>query len=174
MEDIFFTLWNRRYDENVIAYCESHDQAIVGDKTISMHLFDAEIYWNMSLEKQETIIVNRGIALHKLIRIITLALGGDAYLNFMGNEFGHPEWIDFPREGNGWSYDKCIRRWDLADNEKLRYKYLLRFDQEMLKLEAKYQWLKEKKNHKTLTHDIDKIIIFERAGLIFVFNFHPT
>ena len=88
MENIFFTLWNRRYDENVIAYAESHDQAIVGDKTISMHLFDAEIYWNMSTEKEETIIVNRGIALHKIIRIITLALGGDAYLNFMGNEFG--------------------------------------------------------------------------------------
>lgn len=32
-----------------------------------------------------------------MIRLLTFSLGSKAYLNFMGNEFGHPEWIDFPR-----------------------------------------------------------------------------
>ena len=109
MGHITHSLTNRRWKEKVVGYAESHDQAIVGDKTISMWLFDAEIYTNMSKFSQETMGVSRGMALHKMIRLISQMLGGEAYLNFMGNEFGHPEWIDFPREGNGDSYDHCRR-----------------------------------------------------------------
>jgi len=109
-------LTNRRYKEKVIGYAESHDQAIVGDKTHSMHLFDSEIYTNMSLESVMTIKVSRGMALHKMIRLITMTLAGEGYLNFMGNEFGHPEWIDFPREGNNNSFQYCRRQWSLRDN----------------------------------------------------------
>jgi 1,4-alpha-glucan branching enzyme len=113
---IMHNLTNRRHDEKHIGYSESHDQAIVGDKTISMWLFDQEIYHGMTKGPHRSIRIERGIALHKMIRLLTMSLGGDAYLNFMGNEFGHPEWIDFPREGNGFSHKHCRRRWDLADN----------------------------------------------------------
>ena len=117
MGHIAFNLTNRRYKEKCVAYCESHDQAIVGDKTISMWLFDREIYNGMSIYSPQSIVVDRGIALHKIIRLLTIGLGGEAYLNFMGNEFGHPEWIDFPREGNSNSYHYCRRQWNLADNK---------------------------------------------------------
>lgn len=109
MGHLSFNLTNRRYKEKCVAYCESHDQAIVGDKTIAMWLFDRDIYHNMSCEHPASLLVDRGMALHKMIRLLTSGLGGEAYLNFMGNEFGHPEWIDFPREGNGWSYHHCRR-----------------------------------------------------------------
>jgi 1,4-alpha-glucan branching enzyme len=109
MGHIAFNLINRRYKEKCVAYSESHDQAIVGDKTISMWLFNQEIYTGMSNYSPQSIVVDRGIALHKMIRLITIGLGGEAYLNFMGNEFGHPEWIDFPREGNHFSYHYCRR-----------------------------------------------------------------
>lgn len=118
------TLTNRRWNENTIAYLESHDQALVGDKTMAMWLMDADMYYNMEVEKWPTPGVERGVALHKVLRILTYALGGEGYLNFMGNEFGHPEWIDFPREGNGFSYNHARRRWDLPANEGLRFKYL--------------------------------------------------
>lgn len=121
MEDIAFTLTNRRWKEPVVAYAESHDQAIVGDKTLSMWLFDREIYDNMSVLSPETPTIFRGMALHKMIRLLTLGLGGEAYLNFMGNEYAHPEWIDFPREANGWSYHHCRRQWNLSDDNLLRY-----------------------------------------------------
>ena len=91
MGNIVFTLTNRRYNEKHIGYCESHDQSIVGDKTISMWLFDKEVYWNMATNSPETPVINRGMALHKMIRMISFALGGEGYLCFMGNEFGHPE-----------------------------------------------------------------------------------
>jgi 1,4-alpha-glucan branching enzyme len=99
MGHISHAMTNRRRFEKCVGYCESHDQAIVGDKTIAMWLFDADIYTGMShIEGQASSLrVDRGMALHKMIRLITLSLAGDAYLNFMGNEFGHPEWIDFPR-----------------------------------------------------------------------------
>lgn len=114
-------LTNQRHDEQVVSYCESHDQALVGDKTIAMWLFDEQIYTNMSVEcGHETVKVWRGMALHKIIRFLTLSLSGQAYLNFMGNEFGHPQWIDFPRQQNNWSYHHCIRRFDLADDPRLR------------------------------------------------------
>lgn len=116
MGHIAFSLTNRRWKEKCVAYAESHDQAIVGDKTISMWLFGEEIYKSMSIYSPSNLTVDRGVALHKMIRLITMGLGGEAYLNFMGNEFGHPEWIDFPREGNGFSYHFCRRQWHLADN----------------------------------------------------------
>jgi len=141
MGDLVYTLTNRRYREKNIAYCESHDQALVGDKTISFWLMDKEMYTGMTVLKELSPVVDRGIALHKMIRLITLVLGGEGYLNFMGNEFGHPEWIDFPREGNKWSYHHCRRRFDLATQGLLRYHHLLNFDQKMQILEKKYNWL---------------------------------
>lgn len=114
MGHIVHTLLNRRFSESVIAYAESHDQALVGDKTIAFWLMDKEMYTGMSLLDGATPVVDRGMALHKMIRAISLALGGDAWLNFMGNEFGHPEWIDFPREGNGYSHKYCRRQWGLV------------------------------------------------------------
>ena len=122
MSHIVHTLTNRRHDEKCIAYAESHDQSIVGDKTTSMWLLNADIYTGMNKVQAggNPLVIDRGIALHKMIRLITMALGGEGYLNFMGNEFGHPEWVDFPTEKNGWSYHHCRRRWDLADDVNLR------------------------------------------------------
>lgn len=135
MGHLAHAMTNRRAHEKCIGYAESHDQAIVGDKTIAMWLFDSDIYHGMSLEKEETLRVNRGMALHKMIRLLTLSLAGEGYLNFMGNEFGHPEWIDFPREGNGFTYNYCRRQWELSDNENLRYHFLNEFDRQMNHLE---------------------------------------
>src|SRR5690606_20150874 len=125
--DIYTTLLNRRWTEKHVAYAESHDQSLVGDKTIAFWLMDQEMYTNMSKFSQ-SLVVDRGIALHKMIRLITFSLGGEAYLNFMGNEFGHPEWIDFPREGNNYSFHYARRQWSLVDSDHLRYKDLLNFD----------------------------------------------
>ena len=133
MGDMWHTLTNRRYGEPHVAYCESHDQALVGDKTLAFRLMDAEMYWKMAVD-QQSLIIDRGMALHKMIRLVTLATGGEGWLNFMGNEFGHPEWIDFPREGNGWSYEYCRRQWSLVDNPSLRFKFLNAFDQAMVRL----------------------------------------
>lgn len=141
MGNLAFNLQNRRYKEKCVAYCESHDQAIVGDKTISMWLFDREIYYSMSVHSPPNIVVDRGMALHKMIRLLTIGLGGDAYLNFMGNEFGHPEWIDFPREGNSFSYHYCRRQWHLADDPGLKYSFLKKFDAAFNHLEERFHWL---------------------------------
>ena len=173
MGNLVFTLTNRRYNEKHVGYCESHDQSIVGDKTIAMWLFDKEMYWNMSCNSPETIIISRGMSLHKLIRMITFALGGEAYLCFMGNEFGHPEWVDFPRPGNGFSYAHCRRRWDLCDNKNLRYKYLYNWDVAMNKLEEIFYFISSPYQYVSLKHEDDKIIVFEKGDLLFVFNFHP-
>ncbi|EGR30526.1 hypothetical protein IMG5_129790 [Ichthyophthirius multifiliis] len=174
MEDLVWNLINRRYDEKCIVYSESHDQALVGDKTLAMWLFDKEIYFNMSEQIPESVVVNRGMSLHKIIRLITIALGGEGYLNFMGNEFGHPEWIDFPRQDNGWSFHYCRRRWDLIDNPSLRYKYLNNFDMEMIELEENFKWLNSKNMYVSTKHQGDKVIAFERNELLFVFNLNPT
>eukprot|EP01102_Stenamoeba_stenopodia_P008673 TRINITY_DN2520_c0_g1_i5.p1 TRINITY_DN2520_c0_g1~~TRINITY_DN2520_c0_g1_i5.p1 ORF type:complete len:605 (-),score=100.96 TRINITY_DN2520_c0_g1_i5:46-1860(-) len=139
--NIIWTLTNRRYKEATIAYAESHDQALVGDKTLAFWMMDKEMYYNMSLFQPANPIVERGLALHKLIRLITFALGGEGYLTFMGNEFGHPEWIDFPRAGNNDSYDKARRRWDLMRDENLRYKFLRNFDKAMLQLDIDHHLL---------------------------------
>lgn len=141
MGHLTHSLTNRRWKERVVGYAESHDQAIVGDKTISMWLFDSEIYTGMDRFKETSIRVSRGMALHKMIRLITLILGGEAYLNFMGNEFGHPEWIDFPREGNNNSFNYCRRQWNLMYDKKLRYGQLAAFDKAMNQIENKFATL---------------------------------
>jgi len=158
---------------NTVTYCESHDQALVGDKTIAFRLMDKEMYFNMQ-SSDENMVVERGIALHKMIRLITISLGGQAYLNFMGNEFGHPEWIDFPREGNNWSYQHARRQWSLMDNPLLRYHYLSDFDRAMIKLIKSTNLLSTSYANQVNCDEVNKCLIYERAGLIFLFNFHAT
>jgi len=175
MGDIVHTLTNRRYKEKVVTYCESHDQALVGDKTIAFWLMDKEMYDGMSLLTPANLIVDRGIALHKVIRMVTMALGGEGYLNFMGNEFGHPEWIDFPRIGNGWSYHCARRQWSLADQTHLRYIHLNNFDAAMHGLEEAFPFLQEGVHeYVSLKNEGDKLIVAEKGELLFVFNFHST
>ncbi len=139
--NIVHTLENRRWREPTIAYCESHDQALVGDKTIAFWLMDAEMYTNMSCLSPMTSTIDRGLALHKMIRLLTHGLGGEGWLNFIGNEFGHPEWLDFPRVGNGESYKYARRQFNLVDDDLLRYKFLNNFDAALNRLEEEYQWL---------------------------------
>ncbi|XP_023681911.1 1,4-alpha-glucan-branching enzyme [Paramormyrops kingsleyae] len=172
--NIVFTLTNRRYGESCIAYAESHDQALVGDKTLAFWLMDKEMYTNMSTMMPMTPVIDRGIQLHKMIRLLTHGLGGEGYLNFMGNEFGHPEWLDFPRIGNNESYHYARRQYNLLDMEHLRYCQLYAFDREMNHTEAKYGWLPSEPGFITAKHEGDKVIVFERASLVFVFNFHPS
>ena len=173
MGNIVHTLTNRRWNEKTIAYAESHDQSIVGDKTMAMWLLDASIYTEMD-KKSSSLVVDRGIALHKMIRLLSLALGNNGYLNFMGNEFGHPEWVDFPREGNCWSYHWCRRQWQLADNPLLRYAGLEHFDAAMMAMDKVMGILKSRDEYILLKDEVCKTISFERAGLLFVFNFHPS
>lgn len=172
--NICHTLTNRRHGEKTIAYAESHDQALVGDKTLMMHLCDAEMYTNMSTLSPLTPVIDRGMALHKMIRLVTHGLGGEGYLNFEGNEFGHPEWLDFPREGNNNSFWYARRQLNLTDDPLLRYKFLDHFDRLMNQTEAKYGWLHAPQAYISLKHEGDKVIVFERGGLVFIFNFHPT
>lgn len=172
--NIVHTLTNRRWKENTVAYAESHDQALVGDKTIAFWLMDKEMYTHMSMLSEPSLIIDRGIALHKMIRLITHALGGEAYLNFMGNEFGHPEWLDFPRVGNNDSYHYARRQWNLVDDPLLKYKFLNEFDKAMNLTEEKYGWLRSDPAYVSWKHEGDKVIAFERGGVLFVFNFHPT
>ncbi|KUI73746.1 1,4-alpha-glucan-branching enzyme [Cytospora mali] len=174
MANICFTLTNRRHGEKAIAYCESHDQALVGDKTLIFHLCDAEMYTNMSNVTPLTPVISRGMALHKMIRLLTHALGGEGYLNFEGNEFGHPEWLDFPREGNNNSFWYARRQLNLTEDSLLRYQYLDHFDRLMNLCEEKHGWLHSPQAYISLKHEGDKVIVFERAGLVFIFNFHPT
>ena len=170
---IFWELTNRRKDEMTISYAESHDQALVGDKTIIFRLIDADMYWHFK-RGDETGMVTRGVALHKMIRLITLATINGGYLNFMGNEFGHPEWIDFPREGNGWSYKYARRQWSLVDNDKLCYEYLGKFDQAMIKLIGSQPKYEKSKVVEVNCNDGDQIMAYRRDDLLFVFNFSPT
>ncbi|KAF2076274.1 hypothetical protein CYY_002451 [Polysphondylium violaceum] len=174
MGTITYMLTDRRYKEKNIAYAESHDQSLVGDKTLAFWLMDKEMYDFMSTLSVETPIISRGLSLHKMIRLITSSLGGDGYLNFMGNEFGHPEWVDFPREGNNNSLHHARRRWDLYKDPLLRYKFLRNFDIAMNKLEDQFKWLCSPQAYVSCKHEEDKIIIYERADLIFVFNFHHS
>lgn len=171
--DIWYTLINRRYGEANIAYAESHDQALVGDKTIAFRLMDAEMYTHMSCTTP-SVVVDRGMALHKMIRLATLAVGGEGWLNFMGNEFGHPEWIDFPREGNGNSYKYCRRQWSLVDNDLLRYRYLNEFDAAMVKLAQDTDLLASAPARPLNLDEQNQVMAFERAGLVFVFNWSGT
>ncbi len=169
---IYHELTSRRDGEKTISYAESHDQALVGDKTIIFRLLDKEMYWHMDKNSQ-SLIIDRGIALHKMIRLATFATNGGGYLNFMGNEFGHPEWIDFPREGNNWSYKYARRQWSLADNKELRYHLLKDFDQEMLELNEDHNFLNEKWPTLRLNNLGDQVLAFERGLLLFIFNFNP-
>ena len=163
----------RRPGENTIAYVESHDQALVGDKTMMFRLADASMYTDME-KSCHTPVIDRAIALHKMIRLFTLAGGGEAYLNFMGNEFGHPEWIDFPREGNGWSFHYCRRQWSLRDNSFLKYQWLGDFDHDMIALSKRSRMFTQRMGDLRLLKEPEKIIAFSRKGLLFAFNFHPT
>ena len=171
--EIYGMLRNRRAGEKHIAYVESHDQSIVGDKTLAMQLMDAELYTDMSIFTTSHLI-SRGIALHKLIRLLTFSLGGEGYLNFMGNEFGHPEWIDFPRAGNNNSYWYARRQWHLVEDETLRYKYLNAFDRAMQYLDATYHLLADNDIQFLCIHEEAKQIVYARGGLVFAFNFHPS
>ena len=170
---MFWEVKNRRADEKTISYCESHDQALVGDKTIIFRLIDADMYWHFA-KKDVNDMAQRGIALHKMIRLVTAGAINGGYLNFMGNEFGHPEWIDFPREGNGWSYKYARRQWNLVDNPDLCYHWLGDFDRKMLEV------IKSQKNFQAtpvteIWHDDgDQVLCFMRGDLVFVFNFSPT
>jgi len=170
---MYWELSNKRAEEKTISYVESHDQALVGDKTILFRLIDKEMYWNMHKGSQ-CLEVERGIALHKMIRLMTLACSGGGYLNFMGNEFGHPEWIDFPRQGNDWSYKHAKRQWRLADNKALRFEGLNKFDQAMIQLIN--QKLKLNETYPELTHqdETNKVLAFYRDNLLFVFNFNSS
>ncbi len=169
---LWFELTNRRPDEKTISYAESHDQALVGDQTLIFRLIGEDMYHHMGID-DDNLKVARGIALHKMIRLITLGTASNGYLNFMGNEFGHPDWIDFPREGNSWSFKYARRQWYLADDVHLKYHLLARFDRDMIAL-AKKQHLLEASIPQLLHEDsMKKVIIFKRADLIFVFNFNP-
>lgn len=170
---IFWETTNRRRDEKTISYCESHDQALVGDKTIIFRLIDADMYWHFK-KGDETGTVNRGIALHKMIRLVTASTINGGYLNFMGNEFGHPEWIDFPREGNGWSYRYARRQWNLVDNNELDYHYLGDFDHQMIKVLKSIKSIQKTPVTEIWHNDGDQILAYMRGDLIFVFNFNPT
>lgn len=168
---IYWELTNRRADEKTISYAESHDQALVGDKTIIFRLIDAEMYWHMQRGDQ-TFIVDRGIALHKMIRLITATTINGGYLNFMGNEFGHPEWIDFPREGNGWSHKYARRQWDLVDNPNFIYQGLGDFDRDMIELIKSVPNFNETPVYQLWDKEGDQILAYQREDLIFVFNFN--
>jgi 1,4-alpha-glucan branching enzyme len=171
---MLWVLTNHRAEEHTINYAESHDQALVGDKTIIFRLADADMYWFMSKLQPSSYAVDRAIALHKMIRLITLTAINGGYLNFMGNEFGHPEWIDFPREGNGWSYKYARRQWSLVDNKDLKYCWLGDWDKAMINL------VKGIHRFNDLPIDVlwdkadDQVLAFRRGDLIFVFNFHPN
>ena len=161
----------RRPGENTVAYVESHDQALVGDKTMIFRLADAAMYTDMNKDCHNPVI-DRAIALHKMIRLFTLGGGGEAYLNFMGNEFGHPEWIDFPREGNGWSFHYCRRQWSLRDNDHLKYQWLGDFDKDMVALTKKHRMFTQRMADLRLLKAPEQTIVFSRKGLLFAFNFH--
>lgn len=170
---IFWELTNRRSDEKTISYVESHDQALVGDKTVIFRLIDKEMYWHMMVGDTNP-MVTRGIALHKMIRLVTASTINGGYLNFMGNEFGHPEWIDFPREGNGWSYKYARRQWDLVDREDLQYKFLNAFDNAMVELISGVYNFQSLGIEKLWEKDDDQVLAFRRGNLVFVFNFSPV
>lgn len=170
---IYYELTNHRSEEKTINYAESHDQALVGDKTIIFRLIDKEMYWHMQ-KSDENSVVSRGIALHKMIRLITASTISGGYLNFMGNEFGHPEWIDFPREGNNWSFKHARRLWSLVDNDSLKYKQLNDFDVDMIQLLSNEDAYAQSYSGIKISNVGDQVLVFQRKNLFFVFNFNPV
>lgn len=173
MTHLWHELTNRRHDERTLSYAECHDQSIVGGKTLIFHLIDKEMYTHMRVSDQ-SLLIDRGMALHKMIRLATLGTAADGYLNFTGNEFGHPEWVDFPREGNHWSYHYARRQWHLRDDPGLKYHFLADFDQAMMRLAGDHAVVGTGLPKRLLIHDDDKVMAFERNGLFFLFNFHPN
>jgi 1,4-alpha-glucan branching enzyme len=169
---LFHELTAHRPEEKVVSYVESHDQAMVGDKTVIFRLIDKEMYFSMRKD-QPNLTVDRGIALHKMIRLVTIGCAGGAYLNFMGNEFGHPEWIDFPREGNGWSYQHARRIWSIAEESELKFHWLLDFDKDMIHLFRKERMLEVPEIWRIHDNMPDQVLAFKRKNLLFVFNFNP-
>ncbi len=169
---VYHELIQHRPEEKIIAYAESHDQALVGDKTIIFRLADKEMYYSMS-KNHASLIIDRAIALHKIIRLITISTAHGGYLNFMGNEFGHPEWIDFPRQGNNWSYKYARRQWSLVDNDQLKFGWLATFDKKMIQLINEHNLLQHNYIHTNLINDNDQVLAFERNNMLFVFNFNP-
>ncbi len=170
---IFWELTNRRADELTVSYCESHDQALVGDKTIIFRLVDADMYWHFK-KGDENFMAHRGIALHKIIRLLTASMINGGYLNFMGNEFGHPEWIDFPREGNGWSHKYARRQWSLVDDSTLCYHYLGDFDKALMTLIEGHQDFQQLPVVEVWHDDADQVLAYSRGDLLFVVNLSPT
>jgi 1,4-alpha-glucan branching enzyme len=173
MGKLMYELTQHRPEEKIISYCESHDQALVGDKTLIFRMIDAEMYTGMD-KQTHTVVIDRGIALHKMIRLITFSTSGGGYLNFMGNEFGHPEWIDFPREGNNWSYKYARRQWYLSENKDLKYYSLAMFDRMMVKLHHDFKLLDNMQVNKIYENNSDKVVAYVRGEFLFIFNFHPT
>ncbi len=170
--EMFQQLANKRWDEKTVHYAESHDQALVGDKTVIFWLIDQDMYFSMRVD-QQSLIIDNGIALHKMIRLVTLVTAGNGYLNFMGNEFGHPEWIDFPGRHNNWSYHYARRQWSLKNNPELRYKFLNDFDRAMMTMVQKEKLLKYPTVTRLMEHVSDQILVIGRKDLVFVFNFNP-
>lgn len=170
---IFWEVTNRRADEKTISYAESHDQALVGDKTIIFRLIDKEMYWHM-MTGDNNGVVDRGMALHKMIRLVTASTINGGYLNFMGNEWGHPEWIDFPREGNGWSHKYARRQWDLVDRQDLKYRFLNNWDNDMIHLIGQVHDFQRLPIHKLWDKDDDQVLAYMRGDLVFIFNFNPV
>ena len=170
--EIFYQLTNRRADEKVVQYAESHDQALVGDKTLIFWLMDKDMYYSMGAG-QQSLAVDNGMALHKMIRLITLGTAGHGYLNFMGNEFGHPEWIDFPGAHNNWSYHYARRQWKLAGDPSLKYRFLGEFDRRMVHLFREHKLLKKQSIPKYFENIDEQLLVFGRGDFVFVFNFSP-
>ena len=172
MGRMWYELSTYRPEEKRISYVESHDQALVGSKTTIFRLADSAMYWDME-KKTHNIVIDRAIALHKMIRWVTISMGAEGYLNFMGNEFGHPEWIDFPREGNGYSFHYARRQWSLRDADYLKYKFLADFDRAMLEFAKENDQLGNDTYRLWLDND-RKIIAFRNKDIVYLFNFHPT
>lgn len=170
---LWHELTNRRSDEQTVSYVECHDQAIVGGKTFIFSLIDAAMYTSMRVQ-DTNLRVDRGIALHKMARLVTVMTADRGYLNFMGNEFGHPEWVDFPRSGNNWSYHYARRQWSLRDSPLLKYHFLADFDRSMLALVRDSNFLRDHEPKLIHLHNEDKVFAFRRGSLMLVFNFHPT
>ncbi len=173
MHEIYYELTTKRPGEKRIAYVESHDQALVGDKTLFFRLTGPDIYWHMS-KNDPHFIIDRAIALHKMIRLITIASGSDGYLNFMGNEFGHPEWIDFPRAENGWSYEYCRRQWHLVDDPELKYEYLAHFDRELIRFVSEHHLFGPQGIQLLWIDSFRKLIAYRKNNFVFLYNFHPS
>lgn len=171
--DLFYELTNKRPEEHTISYVESHDQAMVGDKTLFFRLLDKDIYTSMSVSDHNNLRVDRGMALHKMIRLATIATAGDGYLNFMGNEFGHPEWIDFPREGNNWSFEHARRQWSLVDDRSLKFGFLNDFDRAMIRM-ARQKGFFDATPVPFVRDNERQVLVFGRGNRLFVFNFNAA